>query len=144
MFKNMIQCNLSKGFSNIKNIKNTRSYFNNIILNYSDNLPSESIIINSKNNDDAKEYLKDKKISVLGYGSQGRAQALNLRDSKCNVILGLRKGGYSWNKAKEDGFEENTNLFEISEAVNKSNIVMNLLSDADDEYFYFKRKSKRQ
>ena len=127
MFRNLLQRNIK----NIKNNKNTRSYFNNIILNYTNDIPSECVIINSKkNNDDAKEYLKDKKISVLGYGSQGRAQALNLRDSKCNVILGLRKDGYSWNKAKDDGFEENRNLFEIDEAVSKSEIVMNLLSDA--------------
>ncbi|TFH13422.1 ketol-acid reductoisomerase, partial [Candidatus Bathyarchaeota archaeon] len=44
-------------------------------------------------------------VAVLGYGSQGRAQALNMRDSGVNVVLGLREGGKSWKKAEEDGWE---------------------------------------
>ena len=47
--------------------------------------------------------LNGKKIAVVGYGSQGHAHAQNLRDSGCDVIVGLRPGK-SWNKAKEDGF----------------------------------------
>jgi len=47
--------------------------------------------------------LIDKQICILGYGSQGRAHALNLRDSGFNVVLGLRKNGASWHKAKADG-----------------------------------------
>jgi ketol-acid reductoisomerase len=44
--------------------------------------------------------LEGKRIAVLGYGSQGRAHALNLRDSKMNVTVGLRRGGPSWKQAE--------------------------------------------
>ena len=47
--------------------------------------------------------LNGKKIAIIGYGSQGHAHAQNLRDSGCNVIVGLRQGK-SWQKAEEDGF----------------------------------------
>ena len=47
--------------------------------------------------------LGDQRIAVLGYGSQGRAHALNLKDSGCNVVVGLRKSGSSWAKAEADG-----------------------------------------
>jgi len=49
--------------------------------------------------------LKGATIAVLGYGSQGRAHALNLKDSGYRVIVGLRPGGASWKKAKKDGLE---------------------------------------
>ena len=48
--------------------------------------------------------LNGKKIAIIGYGSQGHAHALNLRDSGCDVIVGLRKGGKSWPVAEKDGF----------------------------------------
>ena len=48
--------------------------------------------------------LDGKKIAIVGYGSQGHAHALNLRDSGCDVIIGLRKGGKSWPVAERDGF----------------------------------------
>ena len=48
--------------------------------------------------------LDGKKIAIIGYGSQGHAHALNLRDSGCDVIVGLRKGGKSWPVAEKDGF----------------------------------------
>lgn len=47
--------------------------------------------------------LMDQQITILGYGSQGRAHALNLRDSGFNVVVGLRRGGASWSKAEADG-----------------------------------------
>lgn len=47
--------------------------------------------------------LEGKRIAVLGYGSQGRAQALNLKDSGHDVVVGLRREGPSWQKAKADG-----------------------------------------
>ncbi len=50
------------------------------------------------------KYLKGKKIAIIGYGSQGHAHAQNLRDSGCDVIIGLRQGK-SWDKAVKDGFE---------------------------------------
>lgn len=50
-----------------------------------------------------KKALKGARIAVLGYGSQGRAHALNLSDSGFDVVVGVRKGGASWKKAKKDG-----------------------------------------
>ena len=46
------------------------------------------------------DLLKGKKIAIIGYGSQGHAHALNLRDSGCDVIVGLYKGSKSWAKAE--------------------------------------------
>ncbi len=50
-----------------------------------------------------KKALKGARMAVLGYGSQGRAQALNLKDSGFKVVVGVRKGGASWKQAKRDG-----------------------------------------
>ncbi|MEM2240922.1 MAG: ketol-acid reductoisomerase, partial [Candidatus Bathyarchaeia archaeon] len=58
------------------------------------------------------EPLKGKTVAVIGYGSQGRAQAKNMRDSGVNVILGLRPGGASWKEASQEGFQ----VYTISEA----------------------------
>ncbi len=49
--------------------------------------------------------LEGKRIAVIGYGSQGRAHALNLRDSGLNVVVGLRRGGASWTQAENDGWK---------------------------------------
>src|ERR1700723_4440315 len=49
--------------------------------------------------------LEGKRIAVIGYGSQGRAHALNLRDSGLNVVVGLRRGGASWGQAEQDGWK---------------------------------------
>lgn len=69
--------------------------------------------------------LKDKKISVLGYGAQGRAQALCFHDSGLNVTVGVRKDGKSWKKAKEDGLK----VSEIPDAVKGADVVLMLLPD---------------
>jgi ketol-acid reductoisomerase len=69
--------------------------------------------------------LDDLTVAVLGYGSQGRAQALNMRDSGAKVVLGLREGGNSWNKAKDDGWEPKTHL----EAAQKADIILMLMPD---------------
>ncbi len=74
--------------------------------------------------------LKDEVIAVLGYGVQGPAQALNLRDNGFNVIIGQRKGGASWEKALADGWVEGETLFDIPTATKKGTIVQFLLSDA--------------
>ncbi len=71
------------------------------------------------------EVLNGKQVSVIGYGIQGRAQALNLRDSGVNVKVGLRKGGASWKKAVEDGFEPLT----VTEAANSGDVIMVLIPD---------------
>lgn len=78
----------------------------------------------------AKEILKNDTIAVIGYGVQGPAQALNLRDNGFNVIVGQRKGGKSWVKALNDGWVENENLFSIEEASEQATVIMFLLSDA--------------
>ncbi|MBO3769142.1 MAG: ketol-acid reductoisomerase [Thermoproteota archaeon] len=71
------------------------------------------------------ELIRDKTVAVIGYGSQGEAQAKNIRDSGIKTILGLRKDGLSWKRAVEDGFE----VYEIGEAVRRGDIVMMLLPD---------------
>ena len=72
-----------------------------------------------------KDLLKDKTIAVLGYGSQGHAHALNLRDSGYNVVVGLYEGSKSWAKAEEDGFEVRTS----ADAVKDADIVVMLVPD---------------
>lgn len=69
--------------------------------------------------------LKGKKISVLGYGSQGRAQALCFHDSGLDITVGVRKDGKSWNTAKEDGLK----VAEFADAVKDADVVMMLLPD---------------
>jgi len=70
-------------------------------------------------------YLNGKKIAIIGYGSQGHAHALNLRDSGCDVIVGLRKGGKSWPVAEKDGFPVMT----VPEAAKAADIIMILIND---------------
>ena len=69
--------------------------------------------------------LKDKKIAIIGYGSQGHAHALNLKDSGLDVIVGLYKGSKSESKATKDGLEVNS----VSEASSKADWIMILLPD---------------
>ncbi len=69
--------------------------------------------------------LDGKTIAVLGYGSQGHAHALNLRDSGCKVVVGLRENGKSWPVAKKDGFE----VLTVSEATKRADIIMLLVND---------------
>jgi len=78
----------------------------------------------------AQAVLKNETVSVLGYGVQGPAQALNLKDNGINVIVGQRKGTTSWEKALNDGWVENKNLFSIEQAAEKGTILAYLLSDA--------------
>src|SRR5690242_9384414 len=75
--------------------------------------------------DTSLRSLTDKTVAVFGYGSQGSAQAQNMRDSGVHVILGLRKDGNSWQKAQEDGFE----VFEFKEAAKRADILHFLLPD---------------
>ena len=74
--------------------------------------------------------ISNKTISVLGYGPQGRSQALNIRDNNLKVIIGVRKDGASWENAMKDGWVPGINLFEIDEATNRGKIVKYLLSDS--------------
>lgn len=77
-----------------------------------------------------KEYFKNDTLALIGYGSQGHGQGLNLRDNGLNVIIGVRKSGKSWQDAIQDGWVPGKNLFEVDEAITKGTIIMNLLSDA--------------
>lgn len=76
--------------------------------------------------------LNGKTIAIVGYGSQGHAHALNLRDSGCNVIVGLRKDGKSWAVAEKDGFE----VYTVSEATKKADIIMILINDERQAEMY--------
>ncbi len=69
--------------------------------------------------------IQGKKVTIVGYGSQGHAHAANLKDSGVNVTVGLRKGGSSWAKAVNAGH----NVLEIAESVKGADVVMLLLPD---------------
>ena len=76
--------------------------------------------------------IKDKTIAIIGYGSQGHAHALNLKDSGCNVIIGLYEGSKSWDRAVEQGFE----VFTAAEAAKKADIIMILINDEKQAKLY--------
>lgn len=76
--------------------------------------------------------LDGKKIAVVGYGSQGHAHALNLRDSGCDVIIGLYEGSKSAAKAKEDGFT----VMNTADAVKAADIIMILVNDEKQAALY--------
>ncbi|MFQ5894894.1 MAG: ketol-acid reductoisomerase [Nitrospinota bacterium] len=76
-------------------------------------------------NDADLNLLKDRTIAVIGYGSQGHAHALNLQDSGCKVVVGLRKGSRSWPKAEADGLE----VMETAEAAKAADVVAILTQD---------------
>lgn len=69
--------------------------------------------------------LDNKTVAVIGYGSQGRGQSQNMSDSGIKVIVGLREGGASWQKAKDDGMDVRT----IEEAAKEADIIHILLPD---------------
>lgn len=83
-------------------------------------------------NADAQEnFFNNKKVAVVGYGSQGHAHSQNLRDSGVDVIIGIRPGK-SANKAKEDGFE----VFTVKEAAEQADVIMILLPDETQQKVY--------
>ncbi len=69
--------------------------------------------------------IKGKKVTIVGYGSQGHAHAQNLNDSGVKVTVGLRKGGASWDKAKKAGLK----VAEVADAVKSADVVMMLMPD---------------
>lgn len=71
------------------------------------------------------DYLSGKKIAIIGYGSQGHAHALNLKDSGCDVIVGLYEGSKSWKKAEAQGLK----VYTTAEAVKQADIIMFLIND---------------
>jgi ketol-acid reductoisomerase len=78
------------------------------------------------------ETLEGKRIAVLGYGSQGRAHALNLRDSGCDVRVGLRPGGKTWAQSTEDGWRPER----PADAVGDADIVAVLVPDMAQPQIY--------
>jgi len=79
----------------------------------------------------AQEVLKNETVAVIGYGVQGPAQALNLKDNNINVIIGqFPDDTFYWEKALKDGWQEGKTLFPIPEAVERGTIVQYLISDA--------------
>lgn len=69
--------------------------------------------------------IKGKKVAVIGYGSQGHAHAQNLKDSGCDVRIGLREGSSSWAQAQADGFE----VVDVAQAARDANVIMILIPD---------------
>jgi len=82
--------------------------------------------------------LESKKITILGFGSQGRAHAMNLNDSGLNVVVGLRRNGSSWDKAIDDGL----NVLEPDEAVIDSDLISFLVPDMAQPKLYASLESK--
>lgn len=78
------------------------------------------------------KYLEDKVVAVIGYGSQGHAQAQNLKDSGVNVVVGLRKESSSWPVAEEDGFE----VLTTAEAAAKADLIQILIPDIKQASVY--------
>ena len=78
-----------------------------------------------KDEDISLEPVKDQTIAVIGYGIQGDAQANNMKDSGLNVVIGLKEGGASWKKAKDDGHE----VLSVADACKKADIIHILIPD---------------
>ena len=76
--------------------------------------------------------LEGKTIAVIGYGSQGHAHALNLKESGCNVNVGLYEGSRSWKKDEEQGFE----VYTAAEASKKADVIMILINDEKQAAMY--------
>ena len=72
-----------------------------------------------------KDLIKTKKIAIIGFGSQGYGQSMNLKDSGCDIVLGLRLGGKSDKKAQKYGFK----TMSIEDAVKWADIVQILIPD---------------
>ena len=78
----------------------------------------------------AKRILKKETIAIIGYGVQGPAQSLNMRDNGFNVIVGQSKAfRKDWNRAKKDGWVPGKTLFDVEEAVQRGTIIQYLVSD---------------
>ena len=88
-------------------------------------------------NDADLSLLKGKKIAIFGYGSQGHAQAQNLRDSGCEVIVGQRKGGPNYDLSVEHGFKP----VSAAEAAESGDLINILLPDELQGKRYYEPKN---
>lgn len=86
----------------------------------------------------AKEVLKNETVAVIGYGVQGRGQALNMKDNGIRVIVG--EGDYNWKKAIEEGFVPGETLFPPMEAAKRGTIIQYLQSDAGQKEMWAELK----
>ncbi|KIR03385.1 Ketol-acid reductoisomerase [Lachnospiraceae bacterium TWA4] len=76
--------------------------------------------------------LEGQTIAIIGYGSQGHAHALNLKESGCNVIIGLYEGSRSWAKAEAQGFK----VYTAAEAAKQADVIMILINDEKQAALY--------
>jgi ketol-acid reductoisomerase len=79
-----------------------------------------------------RSRLKGRTFAIIGYGSQGHAHALNLRESGADVVVGLRQGGGSWERARAAGLDVRT----VSEAADAADVIMMLVPDQDARAIY--------
>jgi len=84
-------------------------------------------------NDASLDLIKDKTIGIIGFGSQGHAHALNLRDSGCNVMVGLYPGSKSWSQAQMAGLRVGT----VEEVAREADIIMILAPDQVQKQVYY-------
>ena len=87
----------------------------------------------------ARDVLKNETVAVVGYGVQGRGQALNMKDNGINVIVG--EGDYNWNKAIKEGFIPGETLFSPMEAAKRATIIQYLQSDAGQKAMWPEMKA---
>ncbi|MFZ8803922.1 MAG: ketol-acid reductoisomerase [Candidatus Calescibacterium sp.] len=83
-------------------------------------------------------YIRDKKVAIIGFGSQGHAHALNLKDSGVEVAVGLRKGGISWEVARKVGLE----VMEVEDAAKWADVIMILIPDEEQPKVYEEKIKK--
>ena len=76
--------------------------------------------------------LSNKTVAIIGYGSQGHAHALNLKESGVKVIVGLYNGSKSWAVAEKAGFE----VYTAAEAASKADLIMILINDEKQAKLY--------
>lgn len=86
--------------------------------------------------DRARKVLKDEVVAVLGYGVQGPAQALNMKENGITVIVGQNQGSRNWDKALKDGWVPGKTLFSLEEAAEKGTVIQYLVSDAGQMKFW--------
>ena len=86
----------------------------------------------------AQDVLHNETVAVLGYGVQGPAQALNMRDNGIRVIVGQNPNSKSWDKAVKDGWVPGQTLFTLEEAAKRGTVIQYLISDAGQKMMWAK------